>query len=437
MRLSRAVIAALSTTLLLPLAACGGGSSGTGSTDSTPVTLTYWASNQGTSLANDKEVLTPELAKFTAQTGIKVNVEVIPWSDLLNRVLAATTSGKGPDVVNIGNTWSASVQATGALLPFGDSQMSAVGGKDRFLAGSLAATGAAGQPPPALPIYREAYGLYYNKKQFAAAGITSPPATWEELVADGKKLTTKGHWGLAVQGGSIPESIHSAFTFSQQQGGNFFDSAGKPTFDTPQNVAGILQYINTMAADKIVNPSDAEYSNGTEALRDYATGKASMLMWQAASGSLKQFGMNADDIGVAPVPAPATLPAGGKKVTSMVAGINLGVFKNSKHQDAALKFVKFMVSTPTQQSLNKTYGSLPSVTEAYTDPAFQTPNVQVFRGVLNSTAAPLPQVAGESQFETLVGNVMKGLWADAASGKAIDAAYVKSKLSAAQQQFSG
>ncbi len=435
MRLSRAVIAALSTTLLLPLAACGGGSSGSGGTASAPVTLTYWASNQGTSLANDKEVLTPELAKFTAATGVKVNVEVVPWSDLLNRVLAATTSGKGPDVVNIGNTWSASVQATGALLPFGDSQMAAVGGKDRFLAGSLAATGAAGQPPTALPIYSEAYGLYYNKKQFAAAGISSPPATWEELIADGKKLTTKGHWGLAVQGGSIPESIHSAFTFSQQQGGSFFDSAGKPTFDTPQNVAGILQYVNTMAADKIVNPSDAEYSNGTEALRDYATGKASMLMWQAASGSLKQFGMNEDDIGVAPVPPPATLPAGGKKVTSMVAGINLGIFKNTKHEDAALKFVKFMTSTPTQQSLNKTYGSLPSVTEAYSDPAFQTPNVQVFRGVLNSTAAPLPQVAGESQFETLVGTVIKNLWADAASGKAIDAAYVKSKLSAAQQQF--
>ena len=436
MRLSRAATAALSACLLIPLAACGGSSS-TASKSTTPVTLTYWASNQGTSLQNDKDVLTPELAKFTAQTGIKVNIEVIPWSDLLNRVLAATTSGQGPDVLNIGNTWSATVQATGAMLPFGDSQMSAIGGKSKFLAGSLAATGASGQPPTAVPIYSEAYGLYYNKAQFAAAGITNPPATWEEMVADGKKLTTKGHWGLAVEGASIPENVHSAFTFSQQQGGNFFDSQGKATFNTPQNVAGILQYIDTMSKDKIVNPSDAEYGNGTEALRDYATGKASMLMWQAGQGSLLQFGMKAADIGVAPVPLPATLPAGGKKVTSMVAGINLAVFKASKHQDAALKFVNFMTSTATQQDLNKTYGSLPSVTAAYSDPAFQTPNVQVFRGVLNSTAAPLPQVAGESQFETLVGTVMKNLWADAASGKDITPAYVSSKLAAAQQQVTG
>ena len=38
------------------LAACSSGSSGS-SGDSK--TLTYWASNQGTSLQNDKEVLTP------------------------------------------------------------------------------------------------------------------------------------------------------------------------------------------------------------------------------------------------------------------------------------------------------------------------------------------------------------------------------------------
>ena len=84
---STAVLAVMAT------AACGGGgtdnaSSGSGSAK----TLTYWASNQGPSLDKDKEVLTPVLAKFTQQTGIKVNLEVIGWPDLLNRILAAITS---------------------------------------------------------------------------------------------------------------------------------------------------------------------------------------------------------------------------------------------------------------------------------------------------------------------------------------------------------
>jgi len=59
----------------VPLAACG--SSGSNSSSSAHPTLTYWASNQGTSLQNDKDVLGPELAKFEKQTGIHVDLQVI------------------------------------------------------------------------------------------------------------------------------------------------------------------------------------------------------------------------------------------------------------------------------------------------------------------------------------------------------------------------
>ena len=286
----------------LSLAACG--SSGSNSGSSAHPTLTYWASNQGTSLQDDQQVLAPQIAKFTQQTGIKVKVQVIPWTTLLNQITAATVSGKGPDVLNIGNTWSASLQATGAFLPFTSSVMNTIGGSSRFLAGSLSATGAAGQPPVAVPLYSTAYGLYYNKAEFAAAGISGPPATWSAFVADAKKLTKGGHYGLTLEAGQIPENVHLAFELSQQQGGSFFDSAGKPTFDTPQNVAAVKQMIDFMQTDKIANPSDAQYSKGTEALTDYATGKAAMVFWQTASGSLAKLGMKASDIGVAPLPLP-------------------------------------------------------------------------------------------------------------------------------------
>jgi len=436
--LTRVCTAGIAAALLAAsLAACSSSSSSKGSGNEDHPTLTYWASNQGTSLENDKQILQPQLAAFEKQTGIKVNVEVVPWSDLLNRILSATTSGKGPDVLNIGNTWSASLQATGAFTQFDDATMAKIGGKDRFLTGSLSATGAPGQPPTAVPLYSLAYGLYYNKKQFAAAGITSPPATWDEMVADGKKLTQNGHWGLSIEGGSVSENIHAAFTLSQQQGGAFFDSSGKATFNTPKNVAAIKQYIDFIQKDKITNPSNAEYSKGTEALSDYATGKTSMVIWQAAAGSLKQLGMDAADIGVVPVPLPEPMPAGGKKVTSIVAGINLAVFKGSKHQDADLQFVKFMTSTPVQQELNKTYGSLPTVTDAYSDPAFQNEAVSTFKSILSTTAAPMPAVAQESQFETLVGTAMNNLFADAATGKTVDDAAIASALTAAQQQLTG
>jgi multiple sugar transport system substrate-binding protein len=432
-RLRRIGMLAATAALLLPLAAACGKSGGSDSGSTAGVTLTYWASNQGTSLDNDKQVLQPELDKFKQQTGITVNLEVIGWADLLNRILAATTSGQGPDVLNIGNTWSASLQATGALLPFDDANMSAIGGKDRFLAGSLAATGAPGKPPTAVPIYSLSYVLYYNKKLFAAAGISTPPRTWNELVGDGKKLTHSGQWGLALECGNLSENAHHAFTLGQQYGADLFDSGGKPNFASDGEVAAIKRYVDFMAVDKIVNPSDAEYANN-QSVTDFATGKAAMLLWQAADSSLKSHGMSPDDYGVAPVPFEDPVPAGGKHVNSMVAGINLAVFNNTKHKDAALKFVKFMTSDAEQTILNKTYGSMPTVKTAYTDPAFQTDEVKTFQNVLNTTAAPLPAVPEESQMETLIGTVMKGLFADVASGKTPSAADIKAKLSAANDQ---
>jgi multiple sugar transport system substrate-binding protein len=430
------LLAAVATAALVASAACGGSSGGgtSAANNSAPQTLTYWASDQGSSIADDQKVLAPALAEFQKETGIKVNLEVIGWADLLNRILAATSSGKGPDVLNIGNTWSASLQATGAFLPITPAIMSQLGDTNRFLPGALAATGATGKPPVGVPLYSLAYGLYYNKAMFAAAGLT-PPTTWEQLISDGQKLTKPNQWGITVEGGSTSENAHHAFIFSEQQGGTYFNSAGNPTFDTPQNIAGIQEYINFMGADKIANPSDAEYSNGTEAVQDFATGKAAMLLWQDAGQSLQNYGMSASAYGVVPVPFPATAPAGGQHVDSIVAGINMSIFANTKNQKGAIEFVKFMTSKATQIELNKAYGSLPSVTDAYTDPAFTTADDKVFQNVLGTSAVSMPEIAQESQFETVIGAVMKNLFADAAQGKQITNALVAQQLDTAQQQM--
>jgi multiple sugar transport system substrate-binding protein len=433
---------ALVAALGLTLSACGGGSSdnnGGGKSDGGAAslkgqTLTYWASNQGTSLDNDKQVLTPELAKFTQQTGIKVKLEVVGWADLLNRILAAATSGQGPDVLNIGNTWSASLQATGALLPWDATEFNAIGGKDRFAPAAIASAGAAGKDPAAVPLYSMAYGLYYNKKMFADAGIATPPKTWDELVADAKKLTTGGHYGIAVEGGNGSENIHHAFVLAKQRGSDWFDASGKATFDSPANVAAVKQYVDFIAKDKVAAKGDAEYAQN-QTITDFATGKAAMMMWQSAATSIKAHGMTPDQYGVVPVPTQTAGATGDAGVTSMVAGINLAVFKNSKHQAAAVQLVKFLTSTPEQKILNGTYGSLPPVKEAQSDPAFQTPDLKVLAGVLGSSAAPLPQVPNESQFETLVGTAVKDLFADAAAGKAVTDDSVKAALTKAQQQM--
>jgi multiple sugar transport system substrate-binding protein len=429
-----AAVGAVTMSLALAATACGGGSSTGGGSNDSPKTLTYWASNQGASIAIDKKVLQPELDKFKQQTGITVKLEVVPWSDLLNRILTATTSGQGPDVLNIGNTWSASLQATGAFLPWSAANFAKIGGKDRFVDSALGSTGATGKDPAAVPLYSMAYALYYNKQIFADAGISGPPTTWTELVADGKKIQAKGKQVLGAEGANVSENIHHTFVFAKQHGADFFTADGKADFTNDGVVAAVKQYVDLMATDKVIPVGNAEYAQN-QSVSDFAKGKTAMLMWQSASANLKSQGMSDSSYGIAPIPVQSGTPGTGAQTNSMVAGINLAVFKNTDNLDGSTKFVKFMTSDAEQKILNTAYSSIPPVKTAQEDTAFNTPANAVLKDTLAKSAAALPQVADESQFETAVGTAVKDLFADAAAGRAVTTASVKAELEKAQQQM--
>ncbi len=431
-RIRAAVTGAVTLSLVLTATACGGGGAdgGGGATK----TLTYWASNQGSSLEADKKVLQPELDEFERRTGIKVELEVIPWSDLLNRILTAATSGKGPDVLNIGNTWSASLQATGALLPWDAKNFGAIGGKDRFVASALGSTGAPGQDPAAVPLYSMAYALYYNKRMFKDAGIAKPPTTWDEVIAAGKKLSKDGKWGIGVEGANLSNNIHQVFVLGKQHGADFFTADGKPDFTSDGAVAAVKQYVDLMATHKIVAPGNAEYAQN-QSLSDFAKDRTGMVLWQTPSQTFASQGMSEEEWGVVPAPVPSGKPGTGTATNSMVAGINMAVFKNTDNLDGALKFVQFMTSDEEQVALNKTYGSVPPVKSAQQDPAFSGPSLAVIRDTLATSAAALPQVPEESQFETVVGTAVKKLFADAAAGRPVTTESVRAELDKAQQQM--
>jgi multiple sugar transport system substrate-binding protein len=416
--------------------ACGGGGGGGGATG--PIkgqTITYWASNQGASIDQDKQILGKAIARFTKRTGVKVNFKVIPWPDLFNNITTAVTSGKGPDVLNIGNTWSATLQSTGAFIPFQGSVLGAVGGSRRFLSSSWAASGAPGKTPTSVPLYGLSYGLFYNPKLFRQAGIAGPPKTWSEFVADAKKLTdpAKGQWGVALEGASITENAHWAFILGRQNGGHLFQGT-KPTFDSPPIVKGVTDYVNLVGADKVASPSNAQYGNGTQALAQFAKGKAGMIMWQNnAETNLQSDGMKPGDYAVADVPV-----ADGSQTPIMthVAGINVSIFKNTQHQAAALAFVRFLTSNAEQVSLNKQYHSLPVVKAAQDHPAFDTPSLRTFNSILSNHAEPMPLINQEGQMETIVGGALKGLFATAATKGAVSQAQVKAALTDANQKMS-
>jgi multiple sugar transport system substrate-binding protein len=240
--------------------ACGGDDSSSSSGSVKGQTITYWASNQGSTIDQDKQVINDAIARFKKQSGVDVEFKVIPWADLWNNITTATTSGNGPDVLNIGNTWSASLQATGAFMPFEGDTLKKIGGKDKFLETSFSASGAPGKEPTSVPLYGLSYALFYNKKLFKDAGL-QPPKTWSEFVETGKKLTkdTNGdgkpdQWGFAMEGGSITENSHFAFILGRQNGGELFDG-NKPQFDSDPIVKGVSDYVNLIGATRSPTPA--------------------------------------------------------------------------------------------------------------------------------------------------------------------------------------
>lgn len=427
---------AVASTLVLGLSACGS----SGGDEAGSQEITYWATNQGESLDHDREVLTESLDRFTEETGVKVNLEVIPWTDMYNRILTAVTSGDGPDVLNIGNTWAVTLQETGAFEPVEGDLLEAVGGQDRFVDSSWATAGAEGKTPTSVPLYSQAYSLYYNTKLFEEAGITAPPATWDEFVDTAKKLTkdTDGdgqidQWGISTEAGAVTNGAHHSFIWGKQNGGAMFDAEGKSTFDAEGQIDGVNQWVDLMGVHKVMSPSDAEMTNGSDAVANLIDGRAGMVMNQ---NPVKNFeARDFTDWAVAPMPLVDPSATGDEAVMSFAAGSNVSVFKNSDSKEAAYQLVAHLTDTEEQVYLNDAYTSLPTVKDAYDAEEFQDESAKLKEKTLAEHAQPMPLVAQEGQMETLVGTAVKNLFAQAATGS-VTRADVERALSDANNQMS-
>ena len=189
-RLPRRRLAAAAVALALPLAvgACTGSSEG-GNSDNpdADVTITFW---HGWSADSEVAAIQATIDAFEkANPNIHVKVVGNITDDKINQALRAGGSS-APDVVssfttdNVGQFCSS--KAFVDLNPF--MAKSNIDPAATFPPAQLQYTQYNGDQC-ALPLLSDAYGLYYNKDAFAAAGIDGPPKTMSEFDADAVKLT--------------------------------------------------------------------------------------------------------------------------------------------------------------------------------------------------------------------------------------------------------
>ena len=66
-------------------------------------------------------------------------------------------------------------------------------------------------------------------------------------VADAKRLTKPGQWGVTATAASDLINAHLAFMLGRQNGAQLYNAQGRPQFDTPAEIAGVRQYVDLMA----------------------------------------------------------------------------------------------------------------------------------------------------------------------------------------------
>ena len=294
-----------------------------------------------------------------ANPDITVKVEVVNWDDLLQKLQTDISGGTNPDLSIIGTRWLLDFVKDDQAEPL-DSMMSAEF-KGRFI-GTFLSPGQIGGKTYGLPIAASARALYYNKDLLAKAGIAAPPATWDEVAADGAKLKPLGIPAFGIQGKQIETDVYWYYALWSYGGGVVKN--GKAAFDSPEGTASLAMYKSLIdkgyTEDGVTNYAREDLQNL------FKQGRVAMMI--TAPFLINQIAAEAPKLnyGVAPVP---------KQTTNATYAVTDSVvmFKNSKVKPAAFKFLQFLFTRAPRLAFNKNEGFLPT-TKAVAKDAYFTKN---------------------------------------------------------------
>src|SRR3981189_700466 len=186
MRKRATAFVAAAAALALALTACSGGTgSGSGGTGTPVKSIKIVAAEY--SKDNTAAFWNAFAKKYEAKTGIKLEVQVVSWTDLDQQSSTMIQNGNPPDILNL-NAYAS--YAKDDLLYNSDQVLSPAVKGDRLDA--FVKSGSYQGKLYGMPDLSSARALFYNKDLFARAGITSPPKTWQEFEDAAKKITALG-----------------------------------------------------------------------------------------------------------------------------------------------------------------------------------------------------------------------------------------------------
>jgi multiple sugar transport system substrate-binding protein len=369
------------------------------------VTLQFWSTYN----TADKEASTFQnvvIKRFEKlNPGIKVHSVIYPYAQLLSKFLATSAAGDAPDLMRSDIQWVPQLAAQGVIQNVG-SLPSFAAIKANTLPGPLATTRVAtGEAPGyyAFPDDTNTQALFWNKSDFAAAGISGPPKTLTQMYADAAKLTdsSKQQYGLGIDG----TDIWNMAPYVWSSGGSFTNhSYTKATgfMNNPKTAAAVTQIQSLLKAGDIGSDllGGASKVSGEQG---FPTGQYAMYIDGPWAVSTYQADNPKPSYGIAPFPS----GAGGS--VSTVGGEDTVISRTTHHQTDADKFAEFLDSAYAQDAMAAA-GDMSTETSDAKSEVKKTPYYKVFAQQLK-TAKVRAVSSGYSQLDSDWSNAISSILA--------------------------
>lgn len=363
-------MAAASLALTLGLLGAGCGDSGGGGGDGGGSSVTMWMYPVIADPDASRTFWSEVESEFEdANPDIDLTIELQPWDGRQETISTALASGTGFDIVLLSPDQIPQHAEQGSLLPVDEMVADST---DAFLPNAVESLSVDGELYGA-PIYHTVVTPMYNKAVFADAGITEPPATWDDLLAAAGPLAAKGI-PVFDYPGDPEETLNLTFyPLLWQAGGQVFSDDGKSVaFDEPAGVAALQFLADLRAAGGL--PADAPTSKNTLEGRPFTSGKAAVLQG-ADLTTAQQLTESLGEDTVVPIP-PLTKE---EQVTFGIPGA-LAVSHATESQDAVAEVLRFVSGPETAEKLAAASGFFPARTDV--EMPAEGPHVDVFADAL-------------------------------------------------------
>ena len=333
------------------------------------VTIKWWHITTGEPGKSDFQAIAD--AYTAAHPNVKIEITVLE-NEAFKTKLSTVDATSVPDLFQSWGGGTLAAQADAGLLQ--DITTAVAPWKDTINPGAMSIYQYKGVQY-GVPWDMGMIGFWYNKDLFSKAGISAPPATWDEYLADVTKLKTAGIAPLAIAGKDKWPSMHLWTYLVLRNGGG--DALSQMIQSGNWNTDACTKAGEAVLALNALNPYQAGYKSATynDEAAAVGNGKAAMeLMGQWAPSVQKDQSANKQGLGdkLGWFAFPAVTGGAGAATDGVGGGNGIAVGKNAPPE--AIDFLKFFNNVENQTKLNKDGVGLS--TTVGTESAISDPNLQ-------------------------------------------------------------